>query len=153
MQRADGSFRPGVTDDKMGNTDQVPLYLEDHSKAVWGEKGNKERRIIGTAGKEKDRFTAQLTGFKSGRKVSQFKSKLSCGRIFSTSHSESNVILRENLWSSSKPCLHRRGGNEGGEAVSHMKFFIIVLTGGETSTHLRISVTLMFRNRPIPMVT
>ena len=33
-QRANGSFRPGVEDDKMGNTDQMPLYIEDHHNAV-----------------------------------------------------------------------------------------------------------------------
>ena len=69
IQRANGSFRPGMEDDKMGNTDQMPLYIEDHQKGVWGEQDSRERRIIGTGGKEKDRFTAQLTGFKSGQKV------------------------------------------------------------------------------------
>ena len=27
-QRPDGSFHPGVTDANMGNTDQVPVYIE-----------------------------------------------------------------------------------------------------------------------------
>ena len=26
-QRGDGKFQPGVTDEKMGNTDQVPVYV------------------------------------------------------------------------------------------------------------------------------
>ena len=69
VQRPDATFRPGVSDDKTGNTDQSPLYIEDHSKAVWGERASRERRLIGTAGKDKDRITVQLTVFKSGRKV------------------------------------------------------------------------------------
>ena len=52
-QRMDGSFCPGVTDDKMGNTDQVPVYIEDHSKATWGEREDRGRRMVGMAGKEK----------------------------------------------------------------------------------------------------
>ena len=36
QQRPDGSFHPGVTDANMGNTDQVPVYIEDHSKGTWG---------------------------------------------------------------------------------------------------------------------
>ena len=68
-QRPDGSFRPGVTDDRMANTDQVPTYIEDHSNATWGRREDHERRTVGTAGKEKNRFTTQLTCFKSGRKV------------------------------------------------------------------------------------
>ena len=35
QQRPDGSFCPGVTDAKMGNTYQVPVYIEDHSKDTW----------------------------------------------------------------------------------------------------------------------
>ena len=69
-QRPDGSFHSGVTDDNMANTDQVPVYVEDHSNGQWGRRENHERRTVGTAGKEKDRFTAQLACFKSGRKVS-----------------------------------------------------------------------------------
>ena len=36
QKRPDGSFHPGVTDSKMRNTDQVPVYIEDHSKGTWG---------------------------------------------------------------------------------------------------------------------
>ena len=70
QQRADGSYYGGVPDARMGNTDQVPVYMEDHSKSTWGRKDSQERRTVSTAGKEKDRFTVQLTVFKDGRKVS-----------------------------------------------------------------------------------
>lgn len=72
VQRADGSFVQGVADKDMVNTDQVPIYLEDHSKATWGCKDNNERRMIGTAGKDKDRITVQLSISKGevGNKVS-----------------------------------------------------------------------------------
>ena len=72
FQRPDGSFRQGVVDDNMANTDQVPVYVEDHSNGQWGRRENHERRTVSTAGKEKDRFTAQLTCFKSGRKVTNY---------------------------------------------------------------------------------
>jgi hypothetical protein len=65
----DGSRKEGVPDKRVGNTDQVPVYIEDHSKATWGLKGDRERRLVGTAGKDKDRFTTQLTCFKDGDKV------------------------------------------------------------------------------------
>ena len=35
QQRPDGSFHPGVTDANIGNTDQVPVYIEDYSKGTW----------------------------------------------------------------------------------------------------------------------
>ena len=35
QQRPDGSFHPGVMDANMGNTDQVPVYIEDHSKGTY----------------------------------------------------------------------------------------------------------------------
>ena len=34
QQRHDESFHPGVMDANMGNTDQVPVYIEDHSKVT-----------------------------------------------------------------------------------------------------------------------
>ena len=68
-QRQDGSFLPGVKDQHMGNTDQVPFYVEMHSNHQWGFKSHRGRRMVGTAGKEKDRFTVQLTIFKNGRKI------------------------------------------------------------------------------------
>ena len=36
QQRPDGSFHPGVMDANMENTDQVPVYIEDHIKVTWG---------------------------------------------------------------------------------------------------------------------
>ena len=72
QQRPDGSFHPGVTDAKMGNKDQVPVYIEDHSKGTWGMREDHTKRAVGTAGKEKDRFTSQLTVFKDGPKVREF---------------------------------------------------------------------------------
>ena len=70
QQRLDGTWRGGVSDTMMENTDQVPVYMEDHSKSTWGRRDNHERRTVSTAGKDKDRFTVQLTVFKDGRKVS-----------------------------------------------------------------------------------
>ena len=72
QQRSDGSFHPGVTDANMGNTDQVPVYIEDHSEGTWGMREDHTRRTVGAAGKEKDRFTDQLTVFKDGTKVRGF---------------------------------------------------------------------------------
>ena len=72
QQRPDVSFHPGVTDANMGNTDQLPVYIEDHSKGTWGMREDRTRRMVGTAGKEKDRFTAQITVFKYGNKVRGF---------------------------------------------------------------------------------
>ena len=71
-QRPDESFHPGVTDENMGNTDQVPVYIEDHSKGTWVMREDHTRRTVGNASKEKDRFTAQLTVFKDGTKVRGF---------------------------------------------------------------------------------
>ena len=56
----------------MGNTDQILLYIEYHSNSTWGMREYHTRRTVGTAGKEKDRFTAQLTVFKDGTKVRGF---------------------------------------------------------------------------------
>ena len=53
----------------MGNIDQVPVYIEDHSKGTWGMREDHTRKTVVTAGKEKDRFTAQLTVFKDVLKV------------------------------------------------------------------------------------
>ena len=68
-QRPDESFHPGVTDTNMGNTYQVPVYIEDHSKGHWGMREDHTRITVGTAGKEKDGYTAPLTVFKEGTKV------------------------------------------------------------------------------------
>ena len=56
----------------MENTDQVPIYIDNHGKVTWGMREDDTRRTVGTAGKEKDRFTAQLTVFKYGTKVRGF---------------------------------------------------------------------------------
>ena len=79
QQRPDGSFHPGVMDENMGNTDQVPVYIEDHIKVTWGMREDHIRRTVGTAGKEKDSFTDQLAVFKDGTKVCRvsFSTKLS----------------------------------------------------------------------------
>ena len=71
-QRADGSFQQGAADDFVGNSDHVPFWIESHSNHQWGEKEVHHRRLVKTAGKEKDRFTVQLTVFKSGRKAPPF---------------------------------------------------------------------------------
>ena len=67
--RPDHSFAPGVKDDDMGNMDHSPFYIEDHGNSMWGLRESQDRRCITTGGKDKSRFTAQLTIFKSGRKV------------------------------------------------------------------------------------
>ena len=72
QQRPDGSFHPGFMDANMGNTDQVPVYIEDHSNGTLGMREDHTRRTLGTSVKEKDRFTAQLTVFKDGTKVRGF---------------------------------------------------------------------------------
>ena len=72
QKRPDGSFHPVVTDANMGNTDQVPVYIEDHSKVTSGMREDHTRRTVGNSGKDKDRFTAQLTVFKYGTKVRGF---------------------------------------------------------------------------------
>ena len=51
QQRPDGYFHPGVTDANMGNTYQVPVYIEYHSKGTWGMREDHTRRTVGTAGK------------------------------------------------------------------------------------------------------
>ena len=47
QQRPDGSFHPGVMDANMGNTDQVPVYIEDQSKGNWVMRGGHTRRTEG----------------------------------------------------------------------------------------------------------
>ena len=56
----------------MGNTYKVLVYIEYHSKGNWGMREDYTRRTVGTAGKEKDRFTSQITVFKDGTKVRGF---------------------------------------------------------------------------------
>ena len=47
QQRPDVSFHTGVTDAKMVNTDQVPVYIEYHSKGTWGMREDHTRRTEG----------------------------------------------------------------------------------------------------------
>ena len=47
QQRPDGYFHPGFMDANMGNTDQVPVYSEDHSKGTWGMREDHTRRTKG----------------------------------------------------------------------------------------------------------
>ena len=68
-QKGDVSFLTRVSDARMDNTDQVPVYIEDCSNHQWGFKSQRGRRMISTAGKDKNRFTVYLTCFKDGRKV------------------------------------------------------------------------------------
>ena len=72
QQRPDGSFHPGVTDARLDNIDQVPVYIEDHSKGTWVMREDHNRRTVVTAGKVKNRFTDQLTVLKDGTKVRGF---------------------------------------------------------------------------------
>ena len=46
QQRPDGSFHPGVTDAKMGNTDQVLVYIENHRNGNWGMREDHTRRTV-----------------------------------------------------------------------------------------------------------
>jgi hypothetical protein len=48
----------GVMDENYCNSDHVPTWIEPVGNYSWGDKDS-ERRSIGTAGKEKDRFTTQ----------------------------------------------------------------------------------------------
>ena len=47
QQRPDGSFHPGVMDAIIGIIDQVPVYIEDHSKGTWGMREDHTRRTEG----------------------------------------------------------------------------------------------------------
>ena len=47
-------------------------HIEEHSKGTWEMREDHTRRTVGTDGKEKDSFTAQLTVFKDGTKVRGF---------------------------------------------------------------------------------
>ena len=51
--RPDGSFQSAVKDSMMLNTDQVPVYIEDHSLGQWGHKDSSEHRTVSTTGTEK----------------------------------------------------------------------------------------------------
>ena len=43
QQRADGTYQPGVKDDDLGNTDQVPVRVEEVSNGQWGRREDHDR--------------------------------------------------------------------------------------------------------------
>ena len=63
-----GEPLPAIEDEHMYNTDHVPTYYEPHGNYTWGKSGS-GRRSVKTGGKEKDRFTTQLTISKRGDKL------------------------------------------------------------------------------------
>ena len=72
VKRADGILRiAGVKDDYFCNTDHVPIWYESVGNYSWGEKSS-GRRHVRTGGKEKDRFTGQLSIGKGGKKLIPF---------------------------------------------------------------------------------
>jgi len=72
VRRADGTVRiDGVKDAYFCNTDHVPVWYESVGNYSWGKK-NSGRRHVRTGGKEKDRFTAQLSVGKGGKKLIPF---------------------------------------------------------------------------------
>ena len=70
LPRPDGSFIPGASNKYIINSDHVPVWIEAHGNYQWGDKNSHLRRHIKTVGKEKDRFTVQLTISKPGDKAS-----------------------------------------------------------------------------------
>lgn len=72
QQRGDGSMRiEGVSDRFLINTDHVPFNHETVGNYTWGQKDS-GRRNAKTGGKEKDRFTVQLSIGKGGLKLPIF---------------------------------------------------------------------------------
>ena len=61
----------GVHDAYYFNTHHVPVWYESVGNYTWGKKDN-GRRTVKTAGKEKNRFTAQLGVGKGGKKCIPF---------------------------------------------------------------------------------
>ena len=61
----------GVKDKHYVNTDHVPFWIESVGNTSWGKKDS-GRRTVKTAGKEKDRFTVQLSITKDGGKLPPF---------------------------------------------------------------------------------
>ena len=68
MKNDVGVIIPAVPDERLCNTDHIPMYKEDVGKYSWSEK-NSGGRQIRTGGAEKERFTVQPTITKSGRKL------------------------------------------------------------------------------------
>ena len=89
-KKLDGSTRiAGVRDAHFCNTDHVPVWYESVGTYSWGKKSGGIRHIR-TGGKEKDRFTAQLSIGKDARKLIPlliFKDKFLFIFISSTSFS------------------------------------------------------------------
>lgn len=72
IRRADGTKRlAGVKDEHFCNTDHVPVWYESVANYSWGPKSG-GRRHVRTGGKEKNRFTAQLSISKAGKKLIPF---------------------------------------------------------------------------------
>ena len=71
MKNNDGILVPAVPDDRLCNTDHIPMYKEDVGKYSWSEK-NSGGSQIRTGGAEKERFTVQPTITKSGKKLKLF---------------------------------------------------------------------------------
>ena len=134
QQRPDGTFCPGTDDDHVINTDQVPIWWECHSMNQWGNKSNHARRNVKTGGKEKDRFTCQLTISKSGRKVRIALFTFSFIFIYSSYFlsNYSNYILRLLLISSSRQHLLKMERFVVVKTQYHTKFTTICRINGAT---------------------
>ena len=93
-KRVDGTFQPGFTDDeKMGNIDQVPVYVESRGNYQWGRREDHHRRMVSNVGKENNRFTVQLTVFNSGRKVRSVSYKTHYSSVTNTAVSYLMLIF------------------------------------------------------------
>ena len=151
IQRLDGSFIPGMKEDDMSNFDHSPFYIEDHSNACWGLKESTERRCILTGGKKKDRFTAQLTIFMSGRKVCVYDFFSEQKTRFVHQHTLTHCCLfilgRANHTSSSRQSHVQRGNFVVVRERLPTRYITISQTGGEIVTQTRPSVTSRCRQR------
>ena len=50
-QSIDKLFKPGADDDRIINSDQVPVWIESHSSMQWGDRENHKQRNVQTGGK------------------------------------------------------------------------------------------------------
>ena len=69
--RSGTTLIPAICDERMVNTDHVPVYRDMPGNYTWGERGSGGRQIS-TGGAEKERFTVQLSCTKSGKKLKPF---------------------------------------------------------------------------------
>ena len=70
--RTDGTtIINGVRDANFCNTDLVPVWYESVGNYTWGKKSSGRQRVR-TGGKEKNRFTTQLSIGKDGKKLIPF---------------------------------------------------------------------------------